>query len=263
MFADTLAGGKLTLEHDLNDHEIFFASVTRGYKAGGVNIDARIDVSADPLTYGTETLWNYEAGLRGHWLDQRLAGEFTAFYLRRQSTQVRDSAGFGGNYRFFTDNGKASHVSGLEASAAYALTKDWSVRGSLAVMRSELDSFTLTNGNAGGGRDLANTPRYGYTLGLRYGAERGFFTSADLIGRAQQFDSNNQHEARRAFRVVNATVGYAWARWTITLWAKNLLGEEYDKRVYFFGNADPDYLETRYEDRADPRQIGVTTACRF
>lgn len=262
-FADTLAGGKLTLEHDLNDHEIFFASVTRGYKAGGVNIDARIDVSADPLTYGTETLWNYEAGLRGHWLDQRLAGEFTAFYLRRQSTQVRDSAGFGGNYRFFTDNGKASHVSGLEASAAYALTKDWSVRGSLAVMRSELDSFTLTNGNAGGGRDLANTPRYGYTLGLRYGAERGFFTSADLIGRAQQFDSNNQHEARRAFRVVNATVGYAWARWTITLWAKNLLGEEYDKRVYFFGNADPDYLETRYEDRADPRQIGVTTACRF
>ena len=263
VFADTLAGGKLTLEHDLSDHEIAFASITRGYKAGGVNLDARIDVTADPLTYGTETLWNYEVGLRGHWLGQRLTGEFTAFYLRRQDTQVRDSAGFGGNYRFFTANGQASHVSGLEASAAYALTKNWSVRGSLALLRSELDAFTLTNGNTGGGRDLANTPHYGGTLGTRYGAERGFFASAELVGRAQQFESNNQSEARRAFRVLNATLGYAWREWSFTLWAKNLLGAEYDKRVYFFGNADPDYFETRYESRADPRQIGLTALYRF
>jgi iron complex outermembrane receptor protein len=262
-FDDTLVGGKLTLEHDLGAVAVAFASVTRGYKAGGINVDARIDVTSDPLTYETETLWNWEAGLRGHALDGRATGEITAFYLARQDTQVRDSAGFGGNYRFFTDNGGDSHVYGLEAAGAYALTKDWSVRASLALMRSELESFTLANGNAGGGRDLANTPDYGYTLGTRYGAERGLFASAELVGRAQQFDSNNQNEARRAFRIVNATLGYAWARWSLTLWAKNVFDEEYDKRVYFFGNADPDYLETRYENRADPRQVGVTASYRF
>ncbi len=262
-FDDTLFGGKLTLEHDLDAHTLVFASVTRGYKAGGINVDARIDVGLDPLTYGTETLWNWEAGLRGNWFERRLTGEFTAFYLARRDTQVRDSAGFGGNYRFFTDNGDASHVTGLEAAGAFALTREWSVRGSLALMRSELDRFTLANGNAAGGRDLANTPDYGYTLGTRYGAATGFFASADLIGRAQQFDSNNQNEARRAFRVVNASVGYAWRECTVTLWAKNLFDETYDKRVYFFGNADPDYIETRYENRADPRQIGVTASYRF
>ncbi len=262
-FDDTLVGGKLTLEHELGDHELAFVSLTRGYKAGGINIDARINPAADPLTYGTETLWNWEAGLRGNWLDQRLTGEFTAFYLQRSDTQVRDSAGFGGNYRFFTDNGDKSHVYGLETAGAYALTRNWSVRGSLALMRSELESFTLANGNTGGGRDLANTPHYGYTLGTRYDAGQGFFGSAELVGRAEQFDSNNQHEARRAFRVVNASLGYAWARWTFTLWAKNLLDETYDKRVYFFGNADPDYIETRYENRADPRQIGGTVNYRF
>ena len=262
-FDDTLVGGKLTLEHELGDHELAFVSLTRGYKAGGINIDARINPAADPLTYGTETLWNWEAGLRGNWLDQRLTGEFTAFYLQRSDTQVRDSAGFGGNYRFFTDNGDKSHVYGLEAAGAYALTRNWSVRGSLALMRSELESFTLANGNTGGGRDLANTPHYGYTLGTRYDAGQGLFGSAELTGRAEQFDSNNQNEARRAFRVVNATLGYAWSRWTFTLWAKNLLDETYDKRVYFFGNADPDYIETRYENRADPRQIGGTVNYRF
>jgi len=262
-FSDTLVGGKLTLEHDLSDHAIAFASVTRGYKAGGVNIDARINLGTDPLTYATETLWNYEAGLRGHWLGQRLTGEFTAFYLRRQDAQVRDAAGFGGTYRFFTDNGGSAHVAGLEAAGAYALAKDWSVRGSLALMRSALDPFTLTNGNPGGGRDLANTPHYGYTLGTRYGAAQGIFAGAELVGRAPQFDSNNQNEARRAFRLLNASVGYAWREWTFTLWAKNVFDATYDKRVYFFGNADPDYVETRYEDRADPRQIGVTAAYRF
>ena len=51
--------------------------------------------------------------------------------------------------------------------------------------------------------------------------------------------------------------------WTFTLWAKNLLNEAYDKRVYFFGNAEPDFIATRYEDRADPRQLGATAAYRF
>ncbi len=270
-FSDTLWGGKLTLEHDLSDHELAFVSLTRGYKAGGINVDARIDVTADPLAYATETLWNWEAGVRGHWAGGRVTGEATAFHLARRDTQVRDSAGFGGNYRFFTDNGGDSHVQGLEASGAWSFAPQWSLRGSLALLRSGLEPFALANGNAGGGRELANAPEYGYTLGLRYGGAvsaraggtGGLFFNADLAGRARQFDSNNQNEARRAFRTVNAVLGYTTGRWTVSLWARNLLDEEYDRRVFFFGNAEPDFSETRYENRADPRQIGVTAAWRF
>ena len=262
-FDDTLLGGKLTLEHDLTADTLVFASLTRGYKAGGINIDARISPPADPLTYATETLWNYEFGLRGHWLDHRLTGELTAFYLDRADTQVRDSAGFGGNYRFFTANGRTAHIAGLEASASYAVTKELSFHGTLAHMESALDAFTLTNGNTGGRRRLANTPRYGYTLGARYRDAAGFFANAELVGRASQFDSNNQNEARRAFHLYNASLGYAWREWTFTLWGKNLLNTRYEKRVFFFGNEDPNYVDTRYEDRADPRQLGVSAAYRF
>ncbi|MDP2137608.1 MAG: TonB-dependent receptor, partial [Candidatus Didemnitutus sp.] len=259
-FDDTLFGGKITFEHSLSERALAFASLTRGYKAGGVNLDARINPASDPLTYGTEQLWNYEIGLRGNGLDQRLRGEITVFHLVRQDTQVRDSAGFGGNYRFFTDNGNGARVTGLEASASFEVTSDWTLRGSVGLMDSELDRFTIANGNPGGGRRLANTPRSGYTLGTRYRAPSGFFASAELVGRARQFDSNNHDEARRAFRIVNATLGYEWHDWTIALWSRNLFNERYEKRVFYFGNADPDYLETRYEDRADPRQIGVSVA---
>ena len=263
-FSDTLLGGKITLEHDLGDHELAFASVTRGYKAGGVNLDARIDPSSgDPLTYGTETLWNYEAGLRGHWLDRRLTGEVTAFYLARRDTQVRDSAGFGGTYRFFTANGRDAHISGLEASAGYALTPDWSLHATLAQMDSALDRFTLTNGNTGGGRRLANTPRYGYTLGTRWRDASGLFANAELVARASQLDSNSGDEARRAFRLVNASLGYAWRAWTFTVWGRNVFDARHENRVFFFGNEDPNYVPTRYEDRAAPRQLGASAAYRF
>jgi len=54
-----------------------------------------------------------------------------------------------------------------------------------------------------------------------------------------------------------------WREWTFTLWGKNLLNERYEKRVFFFGNEDPEYIvDACYEDRADPRQLGVSAlAC--
>lgn len=262
-FSDTLPGGKLTWERDLPAHGLVFVSVTRGYKTGGVNVDARINPPADPLTYRTETLWNWEAGLRGHALERRLTGGVTGFLLQRSRTQVRDSAGFGGNYRFFTANGRGARVAGLEASGAFAITRELSLHGSAALMDSQLERFTLTNGNAGGGRALANTPRHGYAAGLRYEARGGFFARVEQTARASQFDSNNHDEARRAFRSVNAAAGFAHGGWSVSVWARNLLNTRHDKRVFFFGNADPDYAETRYESRADPRQVGVTLARRF
>lgn len=262
-FADTLFGGKITLEHDLSPRHLAFASATRGYKAGGINIDARINPPADPLTYATEQLWNYEVGLRGSWFDQRLRGEFTAFYLERRNTQVRDSAGFGGSYRFFTANGHDADVRGLEASASFAITSEWSVLGTFSQIESELDPFVLTNGSAGGGRRLANTPRHGYSLATRYRSDHGFFGNVELVGRSRQYDSNNQDEARGAFNVVNGNIGFSRGHWTLTLWTRNVFDQRYQKRVFFFGNEDPDYTPARYESRADPRQFGATAAFRF
>jgi len=262
-FADTLVGGRLALEHELSPRQMAFVSVTRGYKAGGVNIDARINPPADPLTYATEDLWNWEAGVRGSWLDQRLTGEVTAFLLERRHTQVRDSAGFGGTYRFFTANGGGARASGVEAAGSFSINREWSVHAAVAGLDSSLERFVLTNGNAGGGRRLANTPRHGHSFAVRYRAATGFFGQLEQVGRASQFDSNNHNEARRAFRVLNASLGYVWRAWTFQLWGRNLLDRRYEKRVFFFGNEAPDYVETRYESRADPRQLGATATFRF
>jgi outer membrane receptor protein involved in Fe transport len=264
-FSDTMFGGKLAYERDLRDNLLAFVSVARGYKAGGLNVDARqIDPAQDPLTYGTERLWNFEAGVRGNWFDGRLTASLTGFHLERRNTQVRDSAGAGGDFRFFEGNGGAASITGAEIESAFRINDSLSVFGSLALMNSDIDEFTRSDGSIGGGRSLANTPSFAWSFGARYNHDCGFFATIDVAGRGDYFESNNHDEKRDAFTNVNASIGYTRNDWTVSLWARNLLDERYTQRVFFFGN-DPatGYTPARYESLAPPRQIGVTLSREF
>ncbi len=262
-YDDVLFGGKLTYEHDVNEQLMAFASATLGYKAGGINNDARIDVAGgDPLSYDTETLWNYEIGVRANAFDNKLQGSLTAFYMMRSDSQVRDSAGLGGDYRFFTDNGDDSVIQGIEAEGIYELGGNWSVLGSFALMGSEIDRFTVSNGNVGGGGNLPNTPSYGYSIGLRYQPKLGFFGNFEFLGKDSYLESLSNQEERSSFDVLNTSIGYRGENWSLTLWARNLLDERYDRRVFFFANEEP-WDAKRYASAADPRQIGLTARYEF
>lgn len=259
-FDDALWGSKLAWEHDFTANQTGFVSVTRGYKAGGVATDARLGAS-DPRSYDSETLWNYEIGLRSQALEKRLTNRVTAFWISRRDTQVRDSAGFGGNFYFYTDNGGNAETYGLEDEVSYQFAEHWSVYGSLALMESDIDTFTLSNGtDVGGGRDLSNVPSYGYSIGVRRAPTKGVFGNVELAARDNYFESNTHAEQRRAYEVVNASLGYAWASWRVTAWVRNAFDEEYDKKVFFFDNG---FGAQRYTSPADPRQFGVTAAYSF
>lgn len=263
-FNDTVFGGKLTYERDLASNLLGFASVAKGYKAGGLNVDARqINPAVDPLSYQTEDIWNVEVGLRGNWFDNRLTAALTGFHMERRDTQVRDSAGVGGTFRFFEGNGGDATATGLEFESALQVNDGLSFHASLALLDAEIDPYTRSDGSPAGGRELSNSPPYGWTLGARYHHESGIFATVDMAGRAAYFESNDHAEQRDAFTTVNASVGYTRNEWTLTLWARNLFDERYAQRVFFFGNEDPAYIPTRYESLAAPRQIGVTLSREF
>lgn len=244
-----LWGGKLTVEQDLSETQMLFASVTRGYKAGGANSGAFI-LPGDPATYEDETLWNYELGLRSSWFNGQVDSQVTVFYLDREDAQLRDSAGAGGFFRYFTSNqGDAEHY-GLETRVNWYLTRDWTASGSLGLLETELDATD---------RDLANAPSYNYSFRLDYRPSEGFFAGIEVVGTDEYYESNSHNEERESFNVVNASIGYRWDRWTVTLWSKNLFDEDYQERVFFFDNFDPDGGGTqRYEAPAAPRTFGVT-----
>jgi outer membrane receptor protein involved in Fe transport len=245
---NSLYGGKITLEHDLNAQHMIFSSFAVGYKAGGAN-GGVFREEGDPLTYGNETLYNTEVGLRSEWFDAAVLSEVTAFYLYRDNPQLRDSGGSGGFFHYYTDNGDHAEHYGLEADGTWFITRKWTFNAGLGLLQTQNDD----------NEDLANAPHYTYNASLSYQADNGFFADIEVVGSDKYYESNSEEnrseKVRNAFTVVNGSIGYRYQTWTLTLWVKNLFDEKYEDRVFYFDNGDGD---SRYEDPADPQQFGVT-----
>ena len=255
---DDVFGGKLTLEHDLSRSVMTFASIARGYKAGGAN-SGTFTTPEYPSVYGEETLWNVEAGLKGSWLDHRLSGQITGFYLMRDDAQLRDSVGAGGFFRYLTVNGDDATHLGAEAELQWQLSEDWRIDAGIGFLDAERASYTDPGGIVSE-RELSNAPSFNYNLRLNYNADSGIFGSLALTGRDSYFESNSHTQTRDAVATVNASAGYQFENWRISVWAKNLFDEKYASRVFYFDNGEGD---RRYEALADPMQIGTTISYQF
>jgi iron complex outermembrane receptor protein len=251
-FDDWLFGGKLTLEHDLTDTKTVFATIKRGYKAGGANIFPGLEADV-PTSYETENLWNYELGLRAEWFEGAIVSQITLFYLDREDAQLRSSTGQGLDFTYATANaGDAEHY-GAELETKWFINDNWSISAGLGLLDTELNST---------GEELSSSPSYTYNARIDYVANNGFFANFEIVGSDEFFESNNptnrQERTRSEFVVFNGAIGYRYQNWTLTLWGRNLFDKEYEKRVFFFGNEAPDYTDTRYENPADPQQFGAT-----
>ena len=255
-FDEYLFGGKLTFEQDLDENRTLFASIGRGYKAGGANIFPNLDASL-PVKYESEALWNYELGLRAKSMDGKLVSQLTLFYLDRENAQLRDSAGDRVSFTYFTTNGEGARHLGLEGESTWYFLPNWSFSGSLGLLDAHRDAYTDPSNNALqiAERGLANAPTYTYRARLAYNPRRGFFANGEVTGSDSYYESNSHDEKRSAFNIVNAALGYRVDDWTFTVWARNLFDTRYEKRVFYFDNGAG---ETRYENPADPQQFGAT-----
>jgi hypothetical protein len=67
----------------------------------------------------------------------------------------------------------------------------------------------------------------------------------------------------KAYMVTNLKLGYEQPHWNAYFWAMNFFDESYAVRGFEFGNEPPDFGDSLYLQKGDPRQIGVTANWRF
>ena len=252
--SETLWGGNITLEHDLSDTMQAHVALGRGYKAGGAstpNFTGSTDIS-----YDDETLWTVETGLRASFFEDTVDTSVTLFYIYREDPQFRDSEGTGSFFDYITTNGDSAEHWGLEGDATWYFADNWSFSATLGLLGAERSSYT-NNGVDVKSRDVANAPNFTYSARLDYNPADALFGSIEVVGSDEYYESNSHQEKRSSFAVVNASVGYRYLNWTFTVWAKNLLDEEYEDRIFFFDNTF-DGNDERYESPAAPRTFGVT-----
>ena len=129
------SGNKLTylarLGYDITKDLLAYASVSSGYKSGGLQ-DGGVE-------YGPETLTNYEAGIKSSFFDDRLTLNNAVYYQDFKDFQFSAPVtNPDGSHSLVTSNAEGAKVYGLETEMAAKLSRDDMVRLSMAYTHTEL-----------------------------------------------------------------------------------------------------------------------------
>ena len=226
--AETMSGGHVSLTHEISEELTWYGSLVRGYKAGGFNIGPSIP--ADRREFGAEALWSFETGLKGAWVDGRVSGAIGLFYSSRRDQQVSTSVQVDPmdplSFVFFTDNAASGYNYGVEAEAAWQLSRSWQLDTSLALLRTQYERFDSAT-VAIEGREQAHAPNYQFAIGATYRSPSGFFARLDYQGRDAFYFDDSHNERSQPYQLAHFRVGYEWGRWATSLWVRNLLDESY------------------------------------
>ena len=261
---ETMVGGQLSFSRRLDGGALFYASLSRGYKAGGFNISRA--VPADRREFDAEFLWNYELGYKGLWANGTVAANAALFYSTREDQQVSTSfqndPADPSSFTFFNDNAAEGRNYGLEADVLWSINDQWQLQASLGLLDTEFDEFITAERDLSG-REQAHAPAYTYALGARYTHPGGMFARVDVTGKDEFFYSDSHDQMSERYDLVNLRLGYEAESWTAFVWGRNVFDEVYTVRGFFFGNEPPDFPNTLYTRQGDPRQFGVTLRYHF
>jgi len=126
--------GLLRVSHDIDSHNMVYASVSTGFKAGGLQDGGR--------TYGAETLTNYEIGSKSTFLGGALrinaalySENFKDFQFSAPVTNPD------GSHSFVTSNVDGAKVHGAEVEVAAKLSPNDKLQLALAYTKSKLGAL--------------------------------------------------------------------------------------------------------------------------
>lgn len=266
--SDVLFGGKVGLNYQFRPQHLLYTSLSRGYKAGGVNTEA--DLAPGLRKFNNEYLWNLEAGMKSLWLDGSLETDITAFYGLRKDAQVKTSVGVprdGGGTRFidYQDNAAKGRNMGIEASLDWLINERLRTFAAVGLLHATFDEYDNPELDESGlniqGRRQAHAPAYTFSVGSEVYLTPQWTLRANVEGKDEFYYSNSHNEKSSSYAITNASLQYQQQNWTFTLWGRNLFDKDYYTRGFFFG-IDPSagYEDRVYTQYADPRTFGMTVS---
>jgi iron complex outermembrane receptor protein len=238
---------RATLSFDA-DAGLFYATASKGFKSGGTQTTGTAQLRNE---YDPEELWNYELGWKAELMDRRLRLDLSAFYMDWKNVQQFIRFQFidpvTGLLRGVTgvDNATSATSKGVEFSAQAAVTERIRVGAQVGYLDATYGQYTnaLIDGaviNASGKR-LINAPEWTFGAHAEYQqpiGELDGFVRAEWSHRSEQLSNTFalRYEVfpfiSPSYDVVNLRAGVSGERWSVNLYAENLLDEEYFQNAY-------------------------------
>ena len=247
---------RIAYAHKFTDNLMMYASATNGFKSGGWN--ARGSSSAALQAFAPETIWSYELGMRGDWMDGRLRTNITMFYSDLEDLQTTSATPDG---QFLTTNAGGLEVPGIEAEITALPTDNWQIFAALGWQNAEYQD--LPGGCVTPNADLAaydadcniaepkRSPHQTYTLGTSVDFSLGGVTvTPNIMLRylGSQYPGTRNSGYNESVTLLNAGVKLSMAdsRWELNLECKNCGDKTYTQSFLFtrYYNMPVTYLAT-------------------
>ncbi len=284
-FDDGSASGTLNVSFDATPDVLLYATYSRGFKSGGINLagipnDAAGNPSLISALVKPEKVTSYEAGVKSQWFDRRLTFNLAAFdtSIEDYQTTVVDSGP--GALRGYLANIDKVKNRGIEIDAAWSpsdaftsyLAASWNDGEYVSFPNAPCPLELLASGTSVcdlSGRSLPGLSKFAASIGGEYrhavqwlGFDGQAYLGADASYRSKWYSdpSVSEYNLIEPSTIVNLRAGVrATNDWEAFVWVKNAFDEDY---LLFTSNQSGNSgLITGTP--GEPRAFGVTLRKEF
>ena len=268
-----------------------YATVSKGYRAGGYNIQMFSDVLQTELNanrnqamrgdyhiphteedyqridktiaYKPETSWNYEAGAHLNLFDHMLHFDLSAFYMKVTNQQLSVMAGNYGFGRMMENAGK-SHSCGIEAALRGQLFDgkfDWAM--SYGYTRSKFDKYVDGEGEDAvdyKGKYVPYVPQHTMAAMADYRLTDWLTLGANVNAQGKTYWDNANTYSQKLYAVLGAHVDLNFKAFNVSFWGRNLTDTNYN--TFAVDNSATGTKEY-FAQRGNPFQCGVDVRFHF
>lgn len=268
-----------------------YATVSKGYRAGGYNIQMFSDVLQTELNanrnqamrgdyhithteddyqridktiaYKPETSWNYEAGAHLNLFDHMLHFDLSAFYMKVTNQQLSVMAGNYGFGRMMVNAGK-SHSCGIEAALRGQLFDgkfDWAM--SYGYTRSKFDKYVDGEGEDAvdyKGKYVPYVPQHTMAAMADYRLTDWLTLGANVNAQGKTYWDNANTYSQKMYAVLGAHIDLNFKAFNVSFWGRNLTDTNYN--TFAVDNSATGTKEY-FAQRGNPFQCGVDVRFHF
>ena len=176
---------KFNATYRFDSDRLVYATYSEGFRVGGSNpLKAE---SVLPQDYQSDTLTNYEVGLKSEWLDNRLRINLAAYYMDWENfaVQIEDPTAL---FQLGFVNLPSADIPGVEAEIVASLSENWQIDGALSWNDAEVAESTVLDFGVDEdgeplqvpvlkGARLPLTPDWTASVGIEYRSDAQWFNA--------------------------------------------------------------------------------------
>ncbi|WP_281641837.1 TonB-dependent receptor [Hoylesella loescheii] len=246
---------KFTLKYQFTPFRMIYATVAKGYKAGGFNAVRETDAD---YTYKPEHTWNYELGAKWSFLKGLLAFEASAFYIDWQHQQLSVTVPALGNV---VRNVGHSNSKGFELALNATPLPSLSLQASYGYTYAKMLEARMGVGKDYSGNMLPLVPRHTLSFNANYVvnnlgrlADKLMF-NANLTGVGPLYWREDNAVKQSFYTLLNLKAALTRGIFTLEVWSRNTLATHY--LTYYFVAPKP------MAQKGKPFTIGTTLMVKW